>query len=108
MKTPNTIDRTWNGSRCLATDACEGAGMVEQRGVGRGRRDVLLSIGRMKGMRGVVSFLVVVGLVGVGVGVCVSVVVIDSVVVDMSVMVAVLVMNEVSKIDSVTSTVSVM
>ena len=69
---------------------------------------MLLSIGRMKGIRGVVSFAVALGLAGVEVSACiVPVMVIDSVVVHVDVSVTVMCMNEVSKIDLVTSTVSV-
>lgn len=89
MKTPNTIDSTWKGSICFPETGAD-AGVV-QKGVGRGRREVLLLI------------------VPVCVRVSVRVIVVGAVVVDTSVVVTVVVvvMKEVSKTETVFSTVLV-
>lgn len=91
MNTPKTIDKTWNGSTCFPVGACVGG--VVQKGVGRGRSDVVLLMVPGMEMGRVVSF---------------SVIVVGFVIVDVSVMVVVVWMNEVSKIETVFSTVSVM
>lgn len=86
--------------------------MVVQKGVGRGRREVLLWILPVKGITCDCSFSAVVRVVlGMGalvVSVIVVGIVVGDVTVDMDVTVVVVVMNDVSKTDTVTSTVSVM
>lgn len=99
MKTPNTIDSAWKGSTCFAAGARVGRGV--QKGVGRGRREVLLSMVPENGIEVMDCLLVVVERAEVGVRVSARVIV------DVAVTVVVVVMKEVSKIDFVISTVSV-
>ena len=83
--------------------------VILNKGVGRGKREVLLWISPVKGIRVDGSFSVVVGMDALIVSVIVIVIgiVIGAVTVDTDVTVVVVVMSEVLKTDTVTSTVSV-